>query len=259
MGQTERLRVTPTRFWKARAHLSNFDPPRPFHVQRDGEILHVWGGSVVEPGHPYDGQPVYLSQRRTDWTGEIKVEVSPADPGRYRSGYGRLDRRPDTAPLHDAAAPPVGGLSLLAHRRLLSHWATLNYPRVVTHGAAEAASLERHYDLRLPADFRAYLVHACATLDDGGQMDDSTAWWGLERIRSMVEECDDQAPTPLAADPRKTLLFADHLIWCWAWAVCCDGGPNHGRVMVTGPDRWVADSFTDFIDRYVTDERSLYP
>ena len=29
--------------------------------------------------------------------------------------------------------------------------------------------------------------------------------------------------------------------------------------MVIGADRWVADSFTEFIDRYVTDEQSLYP
>ena len=100
---------------------------------------------------------------------------------------------------------------------------------------------------------------ACSTLDDGGQMDERNAWWGLERIRSIVEECDDQSPMTLAIDPRKTLIFADHAIWCWAWAVCCDGGHNHGRVMVIGPDRWLADSFTQLIDRYLTDEQGLYP
>lgn len=259
MGQPERLRVTPTRFWKERAHLSNFNPPVPFYVQLDSEIRHVWGGSVVEPGHPYDGHPVYLSQRNTDWTGEVEVEISPSDPELYRSGYGRLDRRPAAPPLGGAPAAPAGGLSPLPHQRLLSHWAALSYPRIVTHGESEVASLEAHYGLLLPADVRAYLLHACSTLDDGGQMDDCTAWWGLERIRSVVEECDDQSPMTLAIDPRKTLIFADHLIWCWAWAACCDGGDNHGRVMVIGPDRWVADSFAEFIDRYLTDEQSLYP
>ena len=147
----------------------------------------------------------------------------------------------------------------MPHQRLLSRWAALSYPRIVTHGEREVASLEAHYGILLPADFRAYLLHACSTLDDGGQMDVWNGWWGLERIRSVTEEWNDQSPMTLATDPPKTLIFADHLIWCWAWAVCCDGGQNHGRVMVIGADRWVADSFTEFIDRYVTDEQSLYP
>ncbi len=259
MRLPERLRVTPTRFWKERAHLSNFDPPVPFHVQLDSDILHVWSGSVVEPGHPYDGRPAYLSQRNTDWTGEVEVEISPSDPEHYRSGYGRLDSRPDAPPLGGTTAAPASGLAPLPHQRLLSHWAALSYSRIVTHGEREVASLEAHYGLLLPTDFRTYLHQACSTLDDGGQMDDCNAWWGLERIRSVVEECDDQSPMTLATDPRKTLIFADHLMWCWAWAMCCDGGPNQGRVMVIGPDRWVADSFAEFIDRYVTDQQSLYP
>ncbi|HTK34415.1 MAG TPA: hypothetical protein VL358_03900 [Caulobacteraceae bacterium] len=259
MGQLERLRVTPTRFWKERAQFSNFDPPAPFHVRLDSHILHVWGGSVIEPGHPYDGRPVYLSQRRPDWTGEVDVEISPSDPQHYRSGYGSLDRRPDAPSPGGATVAPAGGLLPLPHQRLLSHWAALSYPRVVTHGEREVASLEAHYGLGTPTDFRTYLLHACSTLDDGGEMDDCNAWWGLERIRPVVEECDDQSPMTLTADTRKTLIFADHMIWCWAWAICCDGGRNHGRVMVIGPDRWVADSFAEFIDRYVTDQPSLYP
>src|SRR4051794_35717506 len=123
MGQPERLRVTPTRFWRERAHLSDFDPPVPFHIQLDSDIRHVWGGSVVEPGHPYDGQSVYLSQRDKHWTGEVEVEISPSDPKHYRSGYGRLDRRPDAPPLEGAPAASAGGHLLLPHQRLLSHWA----------------------------------------------------------------------------------------------------------------------------------------
>jgi hypothetical protein len=259
MGQLERLRVTPTRFWKERAHLSNLDPPLPFHVQLDSDIRHVWSGLVVEPDHPYDGLPVYLSQRNTDWTGEVDIEISPSDPERYRSGYGRLDRRPSAPPLGGPTVAPTGGALVVPHERLLSYWASLSYPRIVTHGEPEVASLEAHYAVILPADFRAYLLHACSTVDDGGQMDDHNAWWGLERIRSVLEECDDQSPSILAADPRKTLIFADHMIWCWAWAICCDGGHNHGRIMVIGPDRWVADNFSEFVDRYVADQQSLYP
>lgn len=258
MSQAERLLVKPTNLWKRRAHLSDIASPKPFHVRLDSSVRHVWFGSVAEPGHPFDGKPVYLSQSNTRWTGEVKVEISPSDPEQYRSGCGRINRRPDRPPKGSLAAsanePP-----LWPYERLLAHWAALSYPRVIAHGEREVASLEAHYGLVLPTDFRAYLLHACSTLDDGGQMDEWNAWWGLERIRSILEECDDQSPMSLAADPHKTLIFADHLIWCWAWAVCCDGGQNHGRIMVIGPDRWVADSFAEFVDRYVADEQSLYP
>ncbi len=213
----------------------------------------------MEPGHPYNGLPVYLSQRNTDWTGEVDIEVSPSDPERYRSGYGQLDRRPEAPPLGGPAVAPTGGALVVPHVRLLSHWACLSYQRIITHGEPEVSSLEAHYAVFLPADFRAYLLHACSTIDDGGQMDDYNAWWGLERIRSVLEEFDDQSPSILATDPRKTLIFADHMIWCWAWAICCDGGHNHGRIMVIGPDRWVADNFSEFVDRYVAEQQSLYP
>lgn len=63
----------------------------------------------------------------------------------------------------------------------------------------------------------------------------------------------------IAAEAHSYLFFADYSIWCWAWAICCGDGPNRGKVALVGgaPDRIVADSFSDFVERYLRDPASV--
>ncbi|MFT4253839.1 MAG: hypothetical protein QM608_15310, partial [Caulobacter sp.] len=57
----------------------------------------------------------------------------------------------------------------------------------------------------------------------------------------------------------KTLLFADTLLWSTAWGICCEEGPDFGRIfLVIDSCRFVADSFTEFVDRYLKDDITLY-
>ena len=57
----------------------------------------------------------------------------------------------------------------------------------------------------------------------------------------------------------KYLFFADDMAWCWAWAICCDGGEDHGKVALIGgaPDHVVARSFSEFVEAYVGDPLSV--
>ena len=56
----------------------------------------------------------------------------------------------------------------------------------------------------------------------------------------------------IAKDAAKYLFFADYAIWCWAWAIACGEDENHGRVVViSGQDRFVANSFAQFVDLYI--------
>lgn len=128
-------------------------------------------------------------------------------------------------------------------------------------GAAEArvASLESRYGIRIPDDFRRYLLAAPSfeTTDD-----EFTAWWALDRVTSLPDgltEVSILPPKPssnpdIAAEEDTYLLFADYMIWCWGWAVCCSDGPNRGRVaMIADRDGFVADSFDEFARRYLLD------
>jgi hypothetical protein len=119
------------------------------------------------------------------------------------------------------------------------------------------AAFEERHRLILPVDFRAYLLHAAPVAEE---MDaEGTTWWPFERLRTLPEECPGDAPAPiLLGRDAQCVVFADHLIWCWAWAICCGDDENHGKVMlVSGDDRFVADSFTDFVRRHVKDWSSL--
>lgn len=263
MEPQQSVLVSPSRFWRTRSFGHEPPLPRPFNVRLDPAITHTWAGVIDEPGHEFDGKSVYLSQRQKEWTGEINVEVSPAAQQSYFSGCGYLNSRPSSPLLEGEALRPSSVEQRAPHERLIALWARPEhaYGRVVTHGATEVASLAAHYGVRLPDDFRGYLIHACSTLDDGGDMDGfGNAWWGLERIRSLIEECGDSEAEPsLVVAPMQALLFADTLVWCTAWGVCCGEGPDFGRVfLVSAPSRFVADSFTEFVTRYLEDDAALY-
>ena len=128
------------------------------------------------------------------------------------------------------------------------------------HGAALVVRLEERYALRIPDDFRHYLLHI-APLQDVTD-DEITCWFSPDRVRNMPEELVDvntgtyrpSTHPGIAAEENQYLVFADYMIWCWGWAVCCSNGPNRGRVALIGdPDGFVADSFTEFVERYLAD------
>jgi hypothetical protein len=118
---------------------------------------------------------------------------------------------------------------------------------------AEVAALEQRYGIRLPEDFRRYLLTGGPT-EEGWDGECDTNWWSVRRIRNIPDEYDSPVNDPrIAAAADKYLFFADHMIWAWAWAICCTDDADRGRVAIIGgsPDRIVADSFGEFVDRYV--------
>lgn len=121
---------------------------------------------------------------------------------------------------------------------------------------AEIHALEERYSLRLPDDFRNYLM---ATMPEGKEWDaEGTRWFPLADIKSLREECADW-DTRSALDSDKLLVFADYLIWCYAWAIDCSETENRGKVaLISGYDHYVADSLDEFLDRYLRDDPGLH-
>jgi hypothetical protein len=81
----------------------------------------------------------------------------------------------------------------------------------------------------------------------------------LDRIKNIVDEYPHKVTyETIARDASKYLFFADYCIWCWAWAIACGDDENSGRVVViSGRDRFVADSFAQFADLYISDPGQL--
>jgi hypothetical protein len=137
--------------------------------------------------------------------------------------------------------------------RLLGWWGTAS-PGV---SDTELNELERRYAVRLPDDFRSYLK---AAMPAGNEWDsEGTRWWPLRDIKSIRDECSSESGYEAAADDEQQLIFADYLIWCHAWAVDCSNGADRGKILiVSDASRYVADSFDEFLDRYIRDDSSIY-
>ncbi|KQN40603.1 hypothetical protein ASG37_02105 [Sphingomonas sp. Leaf407] len=124
-------------------------------------------------------------------------------------------------------------------------------------GASDEAieTLERRYDIVLPPDFRAYLTNAIPSREE--EMDAGMGtWWHLDRIRNLPDEYEHPVGPVISDGGRPWLFFVDHLIWSWAWAICCEPGPDWGKVAVIlseNDDCIVAASFSDFVAGYIAD------
>lgn len=122
---------------------------------------------------------------------------------------------------------------------------------------ATIAALEAKYDIQLPSQFRKYLLEACPEDDQVDQ--NCTEWWSLSRIKIIPDEYEHEVTNDqLAKDSAGYLFFADFMVWCMGWAICCRPGADYGRVVViSGTDRFVADSFAEFVDTYIRDHGEL--
>jgi hypothetical protein len=146
-----------------------------------------------------------------------------------------------------------------AYQKLRAFWAEEKDRPIATrlHDERDVAMLEAMYGIKLPGDFRAYLLNACPTGEN--PMDDKvTIWWRLDQIKNIPDEYHAPVANSAVGSGAGYLFFADFMLWCGAWAICCDEGENRGRVIVVGSngDPFVADSFTAFIDRYVTESKN---
>lgn len=119
------------------------------------------------------------------------------------------------------------------------------------------ANLEQYYGLTLPDDFKSYLLHAAPSEDIWD--DEGGIWWSVARVKNIPDEYDHELGNPrLASNASAYLFFADWLIWCWAWAICCDESTDRGKVVcIGGGDGFVAENFTDFATRYLADPYSV--
>lgn len=154
----------------------------------------------------------------------------------------------------------MGDASPSAHEILLGWWQS-THAGIETRAipSAEIDQLEERYGVRLPASFRAYLRYA-SPVSDPSWDNELTNWWPFESMKSVAGDYRTPMATTVAGNEGKLILFADFSIWCWGWAVNCAPGVDYGKIMVIGgDDRYVADSFDEFVTAYIDDWVSVAP
>ena len=140
------------------------------------------------------------------------------------------------------------------YEKLQRYWRETNSEiGTVETSQPQVEALEARYSLRLPKDFKDYLLHS-SPKDEMAGLDWPTSWWHFDRLRNIPEEYEHEIGNEIVAhDAAKCIFFADYAIWCSAWAICCVEGENRGKVAVIGgnPDRFVADNFAHFVEMYI--------
>lgn len=166
---------------------------------------------------------------------------------------------------YPCVTPPLLGEAPAEQRyaALADYWA-LAESKFYTpaHDEDDIAALESRYGIRLPPEFRAYLSIAAPRRQFMDQV--TISWWAVGDIKSLAEECAKWTPgwgDAVEADAHRYLVFADYMIWCWAWAICCVEGPDYGRIaLIRGdpPDAFVADDMGAFIALALRDDPQIH-
>jgi hypothetical protein len=122
----------------------------------------------------------------------------------------------------------------------------------------QIVELEKNYRVALPEDFREFLRLSSPV---GEGMDtEMVTWWSFGRVKNIPDEYPHALAPIISDEGKKYLFFADYCIWCWAWAISCADDGSRGKVaLIAGHthDRFVANSFSDFVQKYLSDPRSV--
>ena len=133
----------------------------------------------------------------------------------------------------------------------------------MSEAALTVERLQQRYSIALPDDFQRYLVER-APAEDWWD-DHGIIWWGRDRVKGLTVECPEPTPpeqinAEIENEASTYVVFADFLLWCYAYAICCSHGPNRGRVALIGglPDFFVANSFSEFEALAATNSNRLH-
>ncbi|WP_443747574.1 SMI1/KNR4 family protein [Asticcacaulis solisilvae] len=124
---------------------------------------------------------------------------------------------------------------------------------------ARIAAIEARYAVTLPEDFRSYLGGDCPEQERHDA--ENTTWWGLDQIGSLPDAHPYAAAGELARlAVDKYLVFADYMVWCWAWAINCGDDEHRGKIAIIdgSADRFVAGSFRDFLQLYTVNPSDVF-
>jgi hypothetical protein len=147
---------------------------------------------------------------------------------------------------------------MLPHQTLQAWWSQTG-TGIATQPTPECQieALEARYGISLPDDFRAYLKESAPREENWDDNDGN--WWPVNRIRNILEEYPSAVSEPIASNASQHLVFIDYSIWSWAWSISCADDNTRGQIaLIGGPEEYyVANSFAEFINRYVDDWGSL--
>jgi hypothetical protein len=127
----------------------------------------------------------------------------------------------------------------------------------------DLVAFEARHNVVLPLDLRRYFATVNGTALGQYGMDDPDllGFWHLDQVRTFAEERTGSGDQDASA--QSTFAFADHSIWVFGFGIQLSSDRTAATPIVCDvsiPMQKVADSFAEFISRYLLgDEDVIYP
>lgn len=150
-----------------------------------------------------------------------------------------------------------------AAQRLADHWRKLGLPVSAGCSESDLQRFEKRVGVPLPSDMRTYFrtINGMRAGWPGDQDTAGFSFWPLARVSWVPEELAEVSPhTPVFAGSEEFYAFADYMGWSWAYAIRLSASGKANQVVLIGKDvpELVAESFTEFVDLYLTESPALY-
>ena len=138
-------------------------------------------------------------------------------------------------------------------------------PTEAGQGSVTAIALENRYQIRMPDDFRAYVVRSAPRTD--WMHESGIILWQPDRLQSLIDVCGPATAEhrgsnkAIEVESGQYVVFADYLDWCgYGYAICCSESEHRGKVGMVGSsgDHFVADNFCHFLSLMAEDSELLH-
>lgn len=148
--------------------------------------------------------------------------------------------------------------------RVLEHWCRNDAAPSTPCTVEQIRKFERRERVTAPDDLRRFFL-AANGMNLGfrlGKDAEGFAFWHLDDLVRADAELERRSPSSARPENSEDLYaFADYMDWSWAYAIRLRGN-GLGSVVLIGGDGvvpCVAKSFTEFLERYLSDSMSLFP
>lgn len=143
---------------------------------------------------------------------------------------------------------------------LLKHWRSRSALALMSPVTPdEITAFEQKYKVQLPAEIRDYYLAANGFGPADDQDDNGFSFWPLARV-CPVNAFDGGKWS--SDQTHNCFIFADYLSLSWGYGFRLTPDAIRAAVCIVGTatrnPRWIAESFSAFVDLYIRDDERLY-
>src|ERR1041385_6215735 len=102
---------------------------------------------------------------------------------------------------------------------LLQYWSSQKLSKAPGVSEQELEAFEKRNKIRIHDEFRHYLSTVNGMIEADNCDSNLFAFWSLEKIKPVADECPELESTK---GYESYFIFADYMIWSWAYAINLD-------------------------------------